>query len=294
MSRSQAARSGFTAVLRRPELYFAELMWRWALYAAGWLVGAYALLGFLDSLPVSDAAFFGLYNFVPGSRERAWESIFHGSGPRLILVTLSATIGITVLWWMAASLGRSATLAALMPGRALRLDAVFRLNGLRAILATMALLAYAGAFALATSYSRIKPGNHEPAKFYLALLPLLFLTSVAWSSISWHLTLTPIVSLRTGRALLASLHDAAVISRRQATQFIWIGFAYGLLRMATGIFGGFVFFVLLSAALDSTPEIALGVIILWAAAFSAVGAFLHITRVAAYARIVEWDAEQFV
>jgi len=291
MSRSRAARTGLSSVFRQPELYLAELMWRWSFYVAAWMVGIYALLGFLDTLPVSDAALFGLYNFIPGSAARAWAEIFRGSGPRLLIISTVAVVGMAMLWWLASSCGRAATLRALIPSPRSRNGTVFSTNALRVLLGILAVLAYAGAVTLALTYSRTRPDAHDPDKFYLILLPLLIVVGTIWSSLSWYLSLVPLLALRTGRSTWTSLGDAAEFSRRHGTQFLWVGFAYGALRVIATIVGTFLFFTMLSFALQTPPAVALVIMLIWAAAFSALGAFVHIAKLAAQVRIVEWGQD---
>lgn len=292
MSKSHAVRSGFSAIFREPLVYVAELAWRWTYSIAAFLVVAYAVLLFLNSLPVSDRDAFGLSGIIPGLFLEALANIFRGSGPRMMRVAIMLLAGLGVLWFLAASVGRTATLTALLHTPA-RLRPILRLHFLRLVVGTMAWIAYGGALAVAARAARFESGEgYNPGEFYLIFLLLSMVISTAWSSASWYLSLGPIFSVRNGTGALDSLYDAAALVRRQPSQFSWVGILFGLTRAAVWFAGVFTLLLLLSAVSSAPAGISTLVLLLFLAAYSAVSNFIYLARMNAYLRILEFDEEE--
>jgi hypothetical protein len=289
MSRSKAVRTGFAALFRDPLVFAGELAWRWTFAIAAWLLVAYALLMFLQSLTVTDRDYFGLLGIIPGALRAALEHIFHGSGPKTIKVGIALWSGLSLLWWLAASAGRAATLNALMPASKVRFPQMLGLHALRAGLAAMGGLAYLGAIAAGAMFSSV-PGGHDDSKFYLVAMPLIFLISIVWSTLAWYLSLAPMVAAHRGTDAIDSILEAAALSRRQPAQFTWVGFCYGGLRYVAGVFGFFVLLAMVSATASLPSGSGWAVFIAWAAAFSFASTLIGTARLAALVRIVQWDA----
>lgn len=289
MSKSHAVREGFAAIFRDPLVYLAELAWRWTYTIAAGLVVTYGLLLFLNSLPVSDRDLFGLSGIVPGLYGAALANIFKGSGPKMVRLAMMLSLSLGLLWFLAASLGRSATLTALLRKPA-RLRPIFRLHAMRLIIGSAAWIAYVGAFAVAASAARFENGpGYHPGKFYLVFLLLSLVISSAWSSASWYLSLGPILSVRNSTGTLDSLYDAAALVRRQPRQFSWVGIFYGVLRAVIWFVAFFSLLIALASVAAAPPGVTTAVLILFLAAYSAVSSFLYLARMGSYLRILEWD-----
>ncbi len=289
MSKSHAVREGFAAIFRDPLVYLAELAWRWTYTIAAALLVLYGVLLFLNSLPVSDRDLFGLSGIVPGLYGAALANIFKGSGPKMVRLALMLSFGIGLLWFLAASMGRTATLTALLRKPA-RLRPIFRLHFLRLLVGTAAWIAYIGAFAVAASAARFENGQgYHPGKFYLVFLLLSLVISSAWSSASWYLSLGPILSVRNATGTLDSLYDAAALVRRQPRQFSWVGIFFGVLRAVVWFAAFFIFLTAMTAAAGAPPGVSTAVLILFLAAYSGVSNFLYLARMGSYLRILEWD-----
>src|ERR1041385_5808190 len=114
MADCNAVRTGFSTAFRRPSLFAAELAWRWAFDVSAWLLILYGILLFLRSVPVSDADMLGLSGIIPGSFGATVLHMLAGSGPKMVRVAFALLVGLTLLSWMAHSLGRSAVLRALL------------------------------------------------------------------------------------------------------------------------------------------------------------------------------------
>lgn len=291
MSRSRAMRSAFSVIFREPVIYLSELVWRLAFTAAAALVVFYALLAYLDSLPVSNLDLFGLAGVVPGTAGLALKHIFRGSGPTLVRAVLAAIVGCAFLWWFASSMGRATTVAALfrVPRPAFRRFAT--LNGVRMLFAAMTALAYIGVVLLAMNRAQRAGGGHDPETFYLFFVPLALIVGLLWSTIDWYLSLAPFASSER-EGLLAQLRAAADVSRAQSSQFFWVQVATGIPGFLLKLAALFFFIFVLSLALETPAIIGWMIIVLYATAYAAVSTFLHLLRVAAYARIMDYDRAQ--
>jgi hypothetical protein len=291
MSRSHAVREGFAAIFRDPLVYLAELAWRWTYTIAAALVVTYGVLLFLNSLPVSDRDLFGLSGIVPGLAGTALANIFKGSGPKMVRLAIMLSLSLGLMWFFAASLGRSATLTALLRKPAV-LRPIFRLHFLRLAVGSAAWIAYMGAIAVAASAARFENGqDYDPGKFYLVFLVFSLVISSAWSSASWYLSLGPMFSVRNSTGTLDSLYDAAALVRRQPRQFSWVGIFYGVLRAIIWLVAFFSLLTALAAVAAAPPGVTIAVLILFAAAYSAISNFLYLARMGSYLRIMEWDRE---
>src|SRR5205823_48640 len=92
----------------------AELAWRWALATSMLVLGTYSLLLFLHSTPVTNGDMFGLSGIVPSLFWQTIVHIFRGSGQKLLRIGVVLVAAFSILWWLAASMGRVATLQALV------------------------------------------------------------------------------------------------------------------------------------------------------------------------------------
>jgi hypothetical protein len=292
MSRSHAIRSGFGAIFRDPLVYAAELAWRWTYGIAAWLLVVYGALLFLGSLPVSDRDAIGLSGIIPGLFAEALANIFRGSGPKLVRLALMYFLGLSLLWLVAASIGRSATLSALL-GRPVRLRTILRLHFLRLMVATAAWIAYGGALVVAFNAARFENGQgYHPGRLYLVFIVLSLVISTAWSSASWYLSLGPMLSARHGSGVFDSLYDAAALVRRQPTQFTWVGIVFAVIRTVVWFGTFFLFMTVLSVALQTPSAVASALLILFLALYSVVSNFLYLARMNSYLRIMDWDDEE--
>jgi hypothetical protein len=292
MSRSHAVRNGFGAVFREPGLFAAELAWRWTFWAAAWLLLAYALLMFLQSLPVSDRDYFGLIGPIPGTAKTALANIFQGSGPKLLRLAIALYAGLSVLWWFAASAGRSATLRVLLPEGRGGPASISRLHAVRVFLTFIAVLAYVGTYAVASIFSVQPDHTRDQERFLIIVLPLFFVVGVAWSALNWYLSLAPIIAMQYGTNTLGSMRESAAMLRKSSTQLAWVSFCFGVARYLMGIFAFLALLVLLSFAVQLPLPGAILVLLVWAAAFSFASTFFATARLAAMVRVVRWSPEQ--
>lgn len=105
---------GFRAAFRRPSLTLAEIMWRWTAGATAAALFLFGLIEYLDTLPVTNGELLFLRTKHPYFVGEAIAHILRGSGSRLVAAAMLATLLLGSLWIAAASLGRMATVRALL------------------------------------------------------------------------------------------------------------------------------------------------------------------------------------
>src|SRR5271166_1507999 len=150
---------GFRAAFRRPSLTFAEIAWRWTIGAVAGALCLFWSIEYLDTLPVTSGDLTLLSTRQPLLVGRAIAHILRGSLTRVVLSILLAAVALSLLWIIAASVGRCATVRALLdyfrgrfafndsgetavPIKATPLRSLIGLNFLRVALTLAALLAF--------------------------------------------------------------------------------------------------------------------------------------------------------
>src|SRR6201999_3796174 len=107
-------RDGFAAVWHEPVLWPAELAWRWCFGFSALTLGFLSLGLFLAGLKISAADEFLLRTLQPKLLDSAIRHIFQGSLSRFLLEQMILLLGVMLLWSLAATAGRSATLRRLV------------------------------------------------------------------------------------------------------------------------------------------------------------------------------------
>src|SRR5579864_8132317 len=205
MSRVSPTMEGFRVVFRRPLLTFAEITWRWAVGATATALFFFGLFGYLSSLPVTRGEMLFLRSRQPYLVGQAILHILRGSLSRAVLSLLVATLLVTVVWTVAGSLGRIATLRAMLEyfggrlaeGLSAQHDGIRAgevtehsypfsplvfLHFLRAVLLLAAVLGFGGAIVIA---GLVSPDAHpRPALAFLAFVPIAGLVWLFWSALN--------------------------------------------------------------------------------------------------------------
>jgi hypothetical protein len=226
---SLASRSSRSAAFRRPALTFAEIAWRWTLGATAWALLLFSFFEYLNTLPVTHADATLLSTRHPALVGRALTHILRGSLNRVVLAALLGALALSLLWIVAASIGRAATVRALLDyfaGRrnvaddssaeasekadSLSLRSLVGLHFLRVATVLAALLALVGAAILAGFVSsEAKP---QPGLAFILFLPLAGLIFIAWPMLNWVLSLACVFSIRDGEDALGALAAAVTFS----------------------------------------------------------------------------------
>src|ERR1700720_4538895 len=105
---------GFRAIFRRPSVALAEILWRWSFGAAAGLLLVFSFFEYLDTLPVSKSDLLLLRTGQPALISRAVLHIFRGSAFRVVETAIVLLLTLGAAWIVVASLGRAATLKALL------------------------------------------------------------------------------------------------------------------------------------------------------------------------------------
>ncbi len=300
MSRPSPTLEGFRAAVRRPSLTFAEISWRWSVGAVACTVFLFSFIEFINALPVSNGDVALLRTRQPFLVGRAISHILRGSLNRAVFAFLLASLALCVLWIIAASLGRAATVRALLDYSRERLEgsdssalrsqpvplrSLIGLNFLRVASALAAIFALAGAAILAGFASPER--NPRPGLAFILFLPFAGLIFIAWPALNWLLSLACVFAVRNGEEAMAALSAAVTFFReRMGPVFavsIWTGMAH---LVAFSVASTAVSFLLAFIQIVPTRVVVV-VVILVTLAYFAVVDWLYIARLAGYICIVE-------
>jgi hypothetical protein len=291
MSSFSPTSEGFRLILRRPAIPFAEIAWRWTFAAAAWLLGTVFLLEYMGSLPVSALDRLLLGTQQPILISRAIQRIFHGSAFRFTEAGIVLLMGLAMAWIVLASLGRAATLAALMeefgvasgPTRR-TVRSLFALNSLRVAAFLAAKVAGIGATLFASSFwASTHVSAADATRLWFAAL---FLVWIIWAVLNWLMS-TAAVFVATGqRGALNAIAASGRFCVEHTGYVLAAGVWFGLPHMGAFIAALMAGFTVLStvAAWRAGPAMVLEFLII--VGYCAVADFLYTGRLAAYVAIV--------
>jgi hypothetical protein len=294
MTRSGLVRAGFAQAFRRPAVIAAEIAWRWSFGAAAGALVTVAAVRFLNSLTVTDGDMLALRSRIPQLMADAILHIFHGSGSRLLQLVFILIPAVSVLWILAASAGRAATLRALLrdvPASFTRRHDLWSLAGvhfLRVAVTLLGMMATAGAAILA-GFAAATATTEGPSVllFNLVFLGLLFLVSLCWSTLNWYLSLAPIFVVRDNRGALGAVSDAVHLVRRRGGDFTSVSTLYGLIKLF--VIGVVTVLSLVPLAfIGEWPwQLTTAMLVILTLAYLAVADMLYVARLGSYVAIAE-------
>jgi len=295
---------GFRAAFRRPSLALAEIAWRWTVGAIAGALLVFGFIEFLDTLTVDnvDATLLGTKQ--PLLVLRAIKHILRGSLSRAAFAALFAALALSLLWIVAASIGRAATIRALLdqfgwklsqgtlshnapsdiPNPPTSFCSLIGLNFLRAA-ATLA-----GAFALfgaVIGASFASPqANPRPGLSFVIFMPLAAVICMVWVSLNWILSLGCVFVVRDGEHTLGAL-SAAVSFLRERTAPVFAVSTWTGLAHLTALFGASTIASLPTAFVHIAPtRLIVAAVVLVTLTYFAVVDWLYIARLAGYICIV--------
>jgi hypothetical protein len=235
---------GFRAAFRRPSVTLAEIAWRWITGATAAAIFLFGLFEYLNSLPVTSGELLFLRSRQPYLIGQALTHILRGSLGRFVMSALLATMLLGLLWIAAASVGRIATVRALLDhfrrdvaryvsasssakdgsiGDGERdvassvstnaFQSLTRLNFLRAIVAMAASVGFLGATILAGFASPDK--NPRPGLAFLLFLPLAGFVCLVWFALNWLLSLASVFAVRDGEGVIGAITAAVGFCRER-------------------------------------------------------------------------------
>lgn len=307
---------GFRAGFRRPLLTFAEIIWRWVFGATATVLFFFGLFEFLDTLPVTNGEILFLRTRNPFLVSRAISHILRGSMNRAMLSLLLAAFFLAVIWMVAASLGRIATVEGMIEyfrtrfadyaetrlgvpcpagfaGRRELLDAsnagrftsVLRLNFLRVAVALAVVVGLAGCAVMAGFSS--SPSHPRPGLVFLVFVPIAFVVGLIGYELNWLLSLAAVFVVRDGEDVVDSIASAvALCGERAGAVFAvssWTGVAHLVVFAGASMVVGFPIGL---AGLLPSGVLAL-LVILVTLVYLAVADWLYTVRLAGYVCIAE-------
>ena len=292
MPRVSPTLEGFRASFRRPSLTLAEITWRWTVGAAAWAMVFFWLIEYLDTLPVTrgDAALLSTRH--PLLVGRAISHILRGSLNRAVLAALFAALALSLLWIIIASIGRAATVRALLDDvssktypRPRPLPSLIGLNFLRAALTLAAILALVGAGILVSFIS--SDAKPKPGLAFILFLPLGGLICIVWPLLNWLLSLASLFAVRDGDDTLSTLSAAVTFSRERAGPVAAVSTWTGLAHLVAFSFATTAISMPLAFIQIAPSRLVITGIILVTLAYFAVVDWLYMVRLAGYVCIAE-------
>jgi len=307
MSRISPTLEGFRAAFRRPSLALAEIIWRWSVGAATCALFIFGFFEYLRTLPVTNGDLLFLRTKQPVLIGQAISHILRGSLERAALAGLFAGLALTLAWIVAASVGRSLTLRALLAYFASRRDAakfsevstqpqrqaaatssmraLFGLNFLRAAAVLAAVLSIQGAAILAGLAS--SPERPQPGLAFLIFLLLAGLACLTVWILNWFLSLSAIFAIRDREDSRASLGSAVRLCRERFGAVVAVSSWSAIAHLVA--FSGMMTVVSFPLALAPVinARLLIAVIALVLLAYLAVADWLYIARLAGYVCIVQ-------
>jgi len=302
---------GFRAAFRRPSLALAEIMWRWIVGATAVALLVVGLFEYLDTLPVTSGELLFLRTRHPFLVGEAISHILRGSLNRAAMASLLAALMLSVLWIVAASVGRIATVRGLLDyfrgdvaGNVSAVGvsndgqrdvasnvsttafvALLRLNFLRVVLALAAVVGFAGASILAGFTS--PDANPQPGLAFSLFLPLAGLICYVGWALNWLLSLAGMFAVRNAEDAMGAIGCAVDLTRaRTGAVFAistWTGLAHlvALVGAATiaSIPMGFVGLI--------PWRLIIAAMILVALIYFALADWLYMARLAGYVCVAE-------
>ncbi len=290
MSSSSPTAEGFRLIFRRPAIPLAEIAWRWSFSAAMWFLGAMFLVEYADSLTVTRLERLMLGTNQPVLVLRAIHRIFQGSAFRFTKAAVLLAIALTIAWIVVASIGRAATVRALMDefriagpvGTRGHFFPLIFLNFLRAALTLAATASGLGAVLLASS---IWASTHVSAADATRLCSAaLFFTFLAWAILNWFLSTASVFAVIDQRGSLSAIASAVRLCQERTGPVLATGTWFGLAHLGAlmAAFGAGLTALTAVDALRAGPVIAIF--------YFAAADFLYAGRLAAYVSIIRGEA----
>jgi hypothetical protein len=304
---------GFRAAFRRPSLTLAEVAWRWTAGGTAAALFVFGLFEYLDTLPVTNGELLFLRTRHPYLVGEAIAHILRGSLDRVVISGLLAALLLAVLWVVAASVGRIATVRGLLDyfrrdvARNVSaggvsndgerdvasnvstsgglLTALLRLNFLRAVVAVAALVGFVGASILAGFAS--PDANPRPGVAFLLFLPLAALICWVWWALNWTLSLAGMFAVRDDEDAVGAISAAVAFCRERTGPVFAVSTWTGLAHLVALVGATTVVSMPLGFAGVVPWRLVVAVMILVTVAYFALADWLYMARLAGYVCIAE-------
>ena len=297
---------GFRAAFRRPLLTFAEITWRWVVGATATVLFFFGLFEFLDTLPVTNGELLFLRTRNPFFVSQAIGHILRGHLSRGLLSLILAALLLAIIWMVAASLGRIATVEALLEyfrarfatdtahegendvtgNRAQgRFAALLRLNFLRLAVVLAGLVGLAGAAVVARSAST--PPDPQTGIVVLLFVAIAGVVCLIGYELNWLLSLAAVFVVRDADDVIGAISNSIALCRRRAAALFAVSTWTGVAHLIVFVGASMVVSVPLAlAGMLPWRVVALGVVLV-TLAYLAVADWLYTARLAGFVCIAE-------
>lgn len=282
---------GFRVTFRRPAIPVAEIAWRWSFAGAGLALAWLFLREYLDTLPVTRLDRLLLGTQQPVLISRALHRIFSGSAFRFTEAGMLLALGLVIAWIIVGSLGRAATVVAILEefdfppaAQAPCLRSLVFLNFLRAGATLAAFCGGIGALVFSSSFwsaTHISVGSATRAFFFV-----LFVTFLAWCVLNWLLSVSGILVVTENLSSISSISGSVYLLQRRPGPMVVTGVIFGLIHLGAFISAISAMFIALSTVGAASPLLAWVSQFVIIAGYCAVADFLYTARMTAYVFIM--------
>lgn len=303
---------GFRAAFRRPLFTLAEISWRWTAGATAAALLAFGLFEYLDTLPVTNGELLFLRTRQPYLVGEVIAHILRGSLNRVVMSALLAALLLALLWIVAASVGRVATVRALLDyfrrdvagnvstnevrdrssfrmlfreSFRVTFRVMCRLNFLRVAVALAASMGFVGAAILAGFAS--PTANPQPGAAFFLFLPLAALVCLAWSALNWFLSLAGMFAVRDGDDAVSAMISAATFCRERTGPVFVVGIWTGLAHLVVFVAATTVVSMPIGFAAIVPWRLVVAVLLLVMLTYFALADWIYMARLAGYVCIAE-------
>jgi hypothetical protein len=209
-----------------------------------------------------------------------------------------------MMWTIAASVGRIATVRALLDyfrrdvagivpataetetsSRVHPFPALLRLNLLRVAVTAAAVLGFVGASILAGFAS--PDSNPQPGLAFLLFLPLAAVVFLAWGALNWLLSLAGIFAVRDGEDAMGAISAAVAFCRDRAGAVFAVSLWTGLAHLVAFVGAGVMASMPLGFAAVVPWRLVVLCMLLGTLAYYALADWLYTARLAGYVCIAE-------
>jgi hypothetical protein len=285
---SSPVTDGFRTTFREPAIVLAEIAWCWTFGLAALALAVASLFAYLDTIRISKVEILALHGQARWLSADAIAHILHSSA-RLVRAAAIVLPAIFVLWVAAATIGRAATLKALLrrEGRVAVLPQL-GLNFLRAGVTLASLVGYVGA-AIIAGRTASGDANVRPGIFLLVFVVLGTAITIVRARVNWFLSLAAIPAARDSRDTFTAIAEAGGLFGRRVGKFAGTGAVFGAIHGV--LFACCAVVCLLALSLVGKVPLAATVFLLTVItlAYFAMVDFLYVARLAAYVAIDESD-----
>jgi hypothetical protein len=301
---------GFRAAFRRPLLSVTEVAWRWVTGATAAALFLFVLIEYLDSLPVTSGDLLFLQTRQPYLVGAAIAHIFSGSMDRAALALGFAALLLIALWIFTASVGRFATVRALVeyfraraagivPGNDAKNDpasnaagnvptnirVLLRLNFLRAAVVLAAVLGLVGG-AIVTGLGSADMHAKQEMRILLFIPLMGLICLIAWV-LNWFLSLAAMMAASTGETAIGAMVAASELCCERAVAVFAVSIWTGLAHLIAFGAASMLAMMTLTFARAMPWRLVVLASLLVGLAYFAFADWLHVARLAGYVSITE-------